>query len=283
MDTYQKYIKTVVKTIRTKGIPVYVDRFNAQYHDEPVNFSKEDDFLDYMNTIVHFYHPHSYFYKSEAQKNKKNKPTGFSFGADKIAKIQLFSFSSYNGPAKYEVEKKIYIDEINHFLDDSARKGMKGLIIDFSKHGGGGVWQTVTAFERYFNNTTLFAWSNAKVGLNEKKWTNMENGNIVWEKRFLTKDLRTPIPIAVIIGKDTASAGEIVASIFKSSANVRLFGVNSKGLLSMNSTLPIGKMYGLVFTSILQTSKDGTFSEYLAPDVVTKSPLTDAKKWINSY
>ena len=194
MVDYGKLAKAVVKTIRTKGIPVYIERFNRLYNDDhaPETFATEAEFLDYISTVVHYYHPHSFLDKRDddastavsKKTHKTNKPTCFTFGSDKIGKIQLFSFSSHNGPAAYEREKKKYVDEINEFLDMATEHGMKGLIIDFSKHGGGGIWQTVDAFKRYFNNTTLFAWGNSKAGLDEKKWTNMENGRLVWNRRF---------------------------------------------------------------------------------------------------
>jgi C-terminal processing protease CtpA/Prc len=282
MTDYSTLVNTIVKIIRTKGIPVYIDRFNRLYIEDSTKFTTETKFMDYVNKIIHFYHPHSFLYKRSKTSGKKNTETEFSFGSDKIGKIDLFSFTSHNGPAKYELEKKKYISEIHDFLDMATEHGMKGLIIDFTKHGGGGIWQTLEAFKRYFNNTTLFAWSNSKVSLTAKKWTNMENNVVVWNRRFLTKDLNTSIPIAIIVGKETASAGEIVASMFKSSSNVRVFGERTKGLLSMNSNMEIGD-FDLIFTSILQTSKDGSFNEYLDPDVKTKRPISDAKKWINSF
>jgi C-terminal processing protease CtpA/Prc len=234
------------------------------------------------NHLLGMYHPHSSLYKINApnQTSKKNKDTLFSFGADKIGKIQLFSFTSHNGQKQYELEKKKFINDVHNFLDDSEKKGMKGLIIDFSKNGGGGMWQIIDAFKRYLNNTTLFAWSTEKVGVDENAWVNMEKNKIVWDKKYLTKDLNSDIPIAIIVSKHTASAGEIGASLFKSSNNVKVFGERTKGYLSMNYTIPIGKEFDIIFTSTLQTSKDGTFNEFIVPDITTHTPIACAKKWI---
>ena len=68
----------------------------------------------------------------------------------------------------------------------------------------------------------------------------------------------------------------------KSHPNVKLFGEKTKGMLSVNMSMPIDKKYEVVITTTLQTSNDGTFKEYLEPDVYTKTPSTDAKEWIHS-
>jgi len=53
-------------------------------------------------------------------------------------------------------------------------------------------------------------------------------------------------------------------------------------MLSVNMSMPIDKKYEVVITTTLQTSNDGTFKEYLEPDVYTKTPSTAAKEWIHS-
>jgi C-terminal processing protease CtpA/Prc len=270
----------VIKIIQKKGIPHYIEHFNQKYREVIPEFTSENEFLTYMNRIISYYHPHSFLSENVVTKSipKTLKPTEFSF-SDRIGKIKLFSFGSYNGPVKYEEEKKKYIEEIHSFLDLTAKNRIKGLIIDFTRHGGGGIWQTIDAFKRFFDNTTLFAWGNVKVTRQEKKWTNMENGKIVWNRHFLTKKLNSDIPIAIIIGKHTASAGEILAAMFKSSDNVKVFGEKTKGFLSMNGDFSIDK-YTLTLTATLQTSKDGSFHEYLEPNVSTHCPISEAKKWI---
>jgi C-terminal processing protease CtpA/Prc len=282
---YDGYINDILNIVRTKGVAKYVKQFNKTIKDVDKDIHTESTFMKYANQLLGMYHPHSSLYKTNASTEhpkKKNKDTLFSFSPDKIGKIQLFSFTTYNGPKQYELEKKKFIDDIHDFLDESERKGMKGLIIDFSKNGGGGMWQIIDAFNRYLNNTTLFAWSTEKVNVDKKEWVNLESNKIVWNKKYLTKDLKTDIPIAVIVSKHTASAGEIGASLFKSSNNVKVFGEKTKGYLSVNYTIPIGKEFGVIFTSTLQTSKDGTFNEFIVPDVITHTPITCAKKWITT-
>lgn len=283
-NEYTQYLNEIVSIIKKYGVPEYIKKFNKANIDIPDTINSENEFLKEGNTILSKYHPHSGVYKNDSKSSKhikKNKDTEFTFGKDKIAKIKLFSFTSYNGPKQYDIEKKKYVKEINDFLDTCTENGMKGLIVDFTKNGGGGVWQMVDAFMRYLNNTSLFAWYPTKVKPNEKHWTNVENNKVVWNKGLL-KSTGEHIPIAVLISSDTGSAGEIGASMFKSHPNVKLFGEKTKGMLSVNMSMPIDKKYEVVITTTLQTSNDGTFKEYLEPDVYTKTPSTAAKEWIHS-
>ena len=178
-----------------------------------------------------------------------------------------------------KLEISNYIKNITDFLDKN--KNMKGLILDFSKHTGGSMWQLVEALSRFLNNNTLFAWNNNKVDFNEKKWFNLVNNSTKNNQHFIKTNINTNYPIAIIIGNKTASAGEFVASSFIGDKNVKFFGHRTAGYLSVNNTYKIDK-YDIHFPTSLQTSKNSKFQEYLEPDVYTNKPISDAKKWISN-
>ena len=93
-----------------------------------------------------------------------------------------------------------------------------------------------------------------------------------------------PVPIAVIIGKHTASAGEIGASMFYNKPNIKFFGQSTIGALSVNQGYEINKYLELNLTmTLLQTTdKKIHYDEKLYPDVETKNPVKDAIKWITN-
>lgn len=92
------------------------------------------------------------------------------------------------------------------------------------------------------------------------------------------------IPIAIIIGNNTYSSGEIAAVIFRGRNNVKFFGDKTGGGLSVNKTYKINTNINIAITEKLITSVDGYFfsNEYLIPDIYTDFPIIDAKKWILS-
>ena len=148
-------------------------------------------------------------------------------------------------------------------------------------HAGGNMYPLLKALSRFLNNNTLFAWNNRKVNFNEKSWCNLIDGNLKYMKYFLHNNINTTYPIAIIIGKKTASAGEFVASCFIADKNVKIFGENSSGYLSVNQDYKVDK-YDIYFPTLLQTSKNGKFQEYLEPDIYTNKPISSAKKWISA-
>jgi C-terminal processing protease CtpA/Prc len=159
---------------------------------------------------------------------------------------------------------------------------MKGLILDFRDHTGGTMWPLLFALSRFLNNTSLYAWSNKKVTKNDKKWDNLINGQIKMNQHYISEsDNKINIPIAVLIGENTDSSGEFVASCFIARDNVKLFGNKTSGNLSVNNTYFYDK-YVLSIPELLQTSRNLEFKEYIEPDIYTTHPIRDAKKFIKS-
>ena len=130
-----------------------------------------------------------------------------------IIKLYLYiRFSPHWGDTKEDYQKieSKYKNEIKNFI---SNKDLKGLIIDFQNHHGGNMNPLIEAFNQLFENTTLYAWGNKKAKKDDKLWVNVKNGKMVFDQKFLKKDINTNIPIAIIIGPNTYSSGEIVASL----------------------------------------------------------------------
>jgi len=278
---YKKLIIKVIKYIIRYGIPVYLEKFkniNIDYLN--INIDNDDKFLIFINKIIKAYHKHSFIrlqYNNLQSNVVINKSTKFNY-KNKIGKITLYSYDTFSESTN---NIKQYTKNIIEFLNLHENE-FNGLIIDFRKHSGGNMWPLIDAFERFFNNTTLFAWENKKIKFNEKKWCNLINGNFKCNQSYINNDIKTLYPIAIIIGKKTGSAGEFVASCFLNSKKVKLFGEKSAGFLSVNNTFTVNK-FVLNLTTKLQTSKNGKFCEFIEPDMYTTKPILEANQWIKHF
>lgn len=256
--------------IQKHGIPKYVKKW--------IPASKTFDIEASLKT----YHKHSFIL------NPKEKHTYMpsiklpkvKFGADKIGIITIYSFITYDEKSKTESTKKM--TKIIHDFLDKHKAEMIGLIIDFRYHQGGNFWPVITFFDRYLNNSTLFAFGNIKLGKTKKGWMNLENLKMKYNTHYLENNDNIHIPIAVIIGPKTSSSGEFAAALFKGRKNIKFFGNRTAGYLSSNQDFKISKDIEIVLTNMLITTYDGIFrdDEFLNVDKKTNKPITDSKLWI---
>jgi C-terminal processing protease CtpA/Prc len=274
-------VKNVISIIENDGIPMYVkpflklvksmsaDELRDLYGEDSPNFEKK------MTNFVRLYHKHCHF-ESDFNPEYHNPPfqeTQCQMLKSGIAKITLFTFELSD-----EKVSKQYTDYIVSFLD--ANPLMKGLVLDFRKHKGGNMWPLVKALQRYLNDSSLFAWTIHRNPLGKNGWINWIKGKWKTDQPFLVGS--TPkYPIAVLIGPQTASSGEFVASCFINRPNCMLFGKQTRGYLSGNETRHVHG-YAFTFPTVLQTSRDGKYQEHIDPDVVTTRPLKDAIDWITA-
>jgi C-terminal processing protease CtpA/Prc len=272
--------KKIISIIKKYGIPIYIKPFLEYVHS-----MSENELLDVnnsekkMTTFVRFYHKHCHFaipiqIKTHEQNIYQNPECEMlKMG---IARITLYTLEL---PTEYA---KPYIQNIVNFLDDcDANPLIKGLVLDFRKHKGGNMWPLIEALSRYLNGSTLFSWKNHRVFKNEQLWDNLINGKKKENQQFLVGS--TPnYPIAVLIGSQTASSGEFVASCFIKRPKCRLFGKQTRGYLSVNESREVDG-YAFTFPTSLQTSRNGKFQECIDPDIVTSHPMKDAFNWIKTF
>jgi carboxyl-terminal processing protease len=160
-----------------------------------------------------------------------------------------------------------------------------GWIIDLRNDRGGNMWPMLAALRPFLGDEPLgyfkdsFSLSSA------------------WEVQLKKRYPRAPIdlsrvPVAVLTGPHTASAGEAVVIAFKGRPNTRFFGMPTAGVPTGNSVfgLPDGAAIALT-TSVeldrFQKEYDGPIQPdvFVAPDA-SSSPgsdtvLTAAQKWLS--
>lgn len=184
--------------------------------------------------------------------------------------------------------------------------GLRGLILDFRLHHGGSFWPILFGMAPYLSGLALFAWHrSAEVPRpNEKVWITLDDvtpatpegiirhgPNTRW--RVPARGEPSPrnghhgdIPIALLLGRETYSSGELAAAMFQGRDNVRSFGEKTGGGTSVNGTFGLPGGYDLVLTQELVALADGTVltDELLVPDRTVKpgiDSLCVAKAWVN--
>jgi C-terminal processing protease CtpA/Prc len=297
MDNKLNIVKKVIKVIKKNGIKKYIDNFDFKF-----DFNKEDNddiFYNKLNIFVKKYHHHTSLIQTRKINNAfdnnddKNiirwkssktwrKLPDFEL-KNNIGIIKFYSFIRMQGKDSDLINNKDrdkIVEVMTNRLDDWLNnKKIKGLIIDFSKHHGGDFKPVAFCFGKYFDTLFRFYEDNTS-----SLWLTIVKDKLV-EIKYKSNKNYFPIPIAVIIGKNTSSSGEFSAGIFYNKPNIKFFGEQTHGDLSANSGIKINKYLELNLTVALFQSADKKihYDEKLYPDVETKNPTKDAIKWINNF
>ena len=92
-------------------------------------------------------------------------------------------------------------------------------------------------------------------------------------------------PVAVIIGRRTASSGEMVALAFRARDDARLFGQPTAGFATANATHILSDGAALVLTEAYAGSRDGRRTDgriYPETRLYPNEVRTAAKEWLSA-
>ncbi len=288
----RKLIERIIRIIRREGIPKYMKHWSLP-SEIPKHFKNDTAMLEWINRhVLKPYHKHSFILTNQLDTDEtdidwdiygppRRLPNIFWDRRNKIGRIEYFKFINQPG-----TNKEIASDsaKIVRLVRQNLKKwkllGMRGLIIDLRKHKGGDFRPLVKSLRRdVIGDASLFSWTNVKVSKTMKKWV---NSSMKFTK--FKGDLKMKLPIAILIGRDTTSSGELCAAIFKGRSNTRSFGQKTYGNFSSNEDFELSKKYTLVLTVNLTQTADMEFGdEFLRPDKRTRKPVSEAKKWIISH
>jgi len=280
-------IKLINEIIMLNGIKKYTKNWTSM--DVNTKFEDFDHFIGYIKKNIKMYHKHSNLltlqYYSDLNKLSDNRksPKFFWDKRTRIGRIIFFHFYTSNNN-KNNMEDENDIVTITHkHLNEWINNNMNGLIIDLRFHKGGNFYPFTKSLNLILGNTTLFSWNKEKTENTDNKWINIINNNLE-VSNFYSSELSFKKPIAIIIGNKTLSSGEFSAAIFYGRDNVKFFGNETGGLLSMNSTTVINNKLKLIIPTNLTTSVNGYFheSEHIKPDIITNQPIKKAKQWIKN-
>lgn len=129
------------------------------------------------------------------------------------------------------------------------------------------------------SNVTLNGWAKRLPPKYEDKiWVNWIGNNNAYKGNRLSVNY----PIALLIGRNTNSAGEAIAATFQGKTNVKSFGKPTAGKFSGNMPYEIAPRLIVVVTEVIGVTTDLACNpeENSRPDVDSDRPTIEAKKWI---
>lgn len=203
-----------------------------------------------------------------------NKPGTIPYTASIIeGQYGLLVLKSYN--SANEEEQHRIADSIYAALRNMQQQQVKGLIIDFTKMEGGTTLPFLSGFSQLIDKEMLIGYKDNKG--HRARIIKYKNGIIYKDGRkrsrlcYLTD--YTPLtlshqPIAIITGKYTASAGEMILISFLGLPNVRTFGEPTLGVPTGKTNIFLADSAFISLTSF--TTFDRTRKEYassIQPDV----------------
>ncbi len=164
-----------------------------------------------------------------------------------------------------------------------------GWIVDLHFNNGGSMWPMVAGIGPILGEGEFG--ENTRADGTKIVWR-YEDGKAWWGDQLLAQTNNEPVeleadlpPVAVIIGRRTASAGEAVAVAFKARPNVRFFGNATAGLTSAPE--PYYLSDGAVILIADSYMSDRTGREYrlnVRPNevVAIQGTVEEAVKWLGS-
>jgi C-terminal processing protease CtpA/Prc len=150
-----------------------------------------------------------------------------------------------------------YVDSIHARIAalDSAR--VCGWIVDLRGNTGGNMWPMLAGIGPLLGAEYLGSFTNSPPGAgwhyrDGKSWFGLDTPPIQvagWGTS-VPKAIRNPdAPVALLIGRKTASSGELTLLAFLGRPNVRTFGDSTAGYTSSNSSIPLRDGATMVVTS----------------------------------
>lgn len=170
-------------------------------------------------------------------------------------------------------------DELNKALAASAC----GIVIDVSANQGGNMWPMMGGIAPLYDEGVLETFESVT---GDAQVVNVRNGVLhmnasAFPRVHLPPLVAVPKRIAVVIGRGTASSGEILALGFKGQHNVRFFGQPTAGATTANHTVRLSNGGQLALTTARILDRGGTVHEGpVRPDVESEKPLTIAGEWV---
>lgn len=159
-----------------------------------------------------------------------------------------------------------------------------GLIIDVAANGGGNMWPMMGGIAPLYDAGTLETFEDRdgkRETVNVAAGQLRMNGNVWPQVTTMPPVTGKPRHIAVILGKQTASSGEILALGFKGQSNVRFFGQPTAGATTANwsTRLSNGGMIAITTSRILDRT-GAVHTGPVMPDERSNDPVDAAARWL---
>ena len=247
----------------------------------------------------------NYDYKSKAHKEKQDKIVSMLIDkkeiitkiiSDSIAYIEVPFFLNNQGIDSINLN---YTLKLRKAICDLSKINPKGYIIDLRRNLGGTVYPMISGMGELLQTFDLGGTTIDNINYDDK-WT-LKEGNFYFGKNSLSNipeiecHISTDnIPIVVLIGRYTASSGEVVASSLKGQNNIKLIGEQTAGYTTTNSWFSISNNISLNPSVSFYMSEDKTIhKDGVYPDIdiienlnvedlLSGKVMNEAIKWIST-
>lgn len=170
----------------------------------------------------------------------------------------------------------------NILADAIAKNNYKRIVVDLSDNTGGDMSPMISGLSALLPDGELMHFADRR---GNKIPVTLEKGKVSAGGAAI--DLKQQrkvknVPIAVIIGGNTGSSGEITALAFKGMKNVKYFGKPTYGFTSGNSQFQLydGRQLMLTTMKIIDRTKTAYLNKKITPDVTTDRAKEEAVQWL---
>lgn len=163
------------------------------------------------------------------------------------------------------------------------------LVVDLSEQSGGNAWPPFVAMYPLFSDTNKANW----VDRDGKRTPFVSRANLEGMDRTFGDGRANPLrrfgsgPVAVVAGKRTASAGEMLLIALLGDTRVQTFGNTSSGMTTANATYSLADGSTLVLTQSRYSLGNGPIyrggvapMHPLGPEETLNDGVTMAVKWV---
>lgn len=196
------------------------------------------------------------------------------------------------------LNRPTYVDSLLARLGTLDRAGACGWVVDLRNDTGGNMWPMLAGIGPLLGAEVVGSLTNERSGLgwhyrDGRSW----NGDstppaapLGWGSAPPPRLVHADAPVALLVGRETASSGEMVLLAFLGRPNVRSFGDSTAGYTSGNANVPLRDGATLIVTSSYPRDRLGrTHPLRIAPDEVVlasdgaggDAPLGRAVAWLH--
>jgi hypothetical protein len=172
-----------------------------------------------------------------------------------------------------------YVRALREGIADAEAARTCGYIVDLRRNPGGNMWPTLLGLQPLLGMGVVGGFrardgTEAWWRLEPDRVTTADVVAIAARKPLPRSDDATARPVAVLLGTETASAGEAVAIAFRERPHTRFFGWHTAGLTTANATFTLRDQSVLVLAVFAMIDRKGNaYPRYMSPDEETVAAI----------
>jgi carboxyl-terminal processing protease len=206
-------------------------------------------------------------------------PEGYLL-AGKVGAIRLYTLMGSREQAN------LYVVTGRKLLLGLRQQGACGYMVDLRSDGGGNMWPMLNTLTGLFDDGVLGRFEMADG--RKENWVR-RNGAIDTEAATATakpSPSSAVVPVAVLIGPQTASAGEFTAMALAGRSKTRFFGAPTSGYVTANAPIPMSDGAMIAMTTGWGLDRTGKrYEDAIIPDepAAQGGPTVDAAlQWLKA-